>query len=108
MNTRPFGLTYRQVEILGLIAEGLSSAQICQKLFISNYTLKTHLYKAAKQMGVSERVHMVAKAYQVGILRIPDAELMRQADELVQRVREQRLAAVRADLARQHRLGRVA
>ena len=101
MSARPFGLTARQVEILELIAAGLSSAQICKKLFISTDTLKSHLYKAAKRMDCGDRAQMVAKAYQAGVLRIPDAELMRQADELVLRVREQRLAKVRADLLRQ-------
>lgn len=108
MSARPFGLTDRQVEILELISEGLSSAQICRKLFISTDTLKSHLYKAAKRMDCGDRAHMVAKAYQTGVLRIPDAELMRQADELVQRIREQRLAKVRADLLRQQARERAA
>jgi DNA-binding CsgD family transcriptional regulator len=108
VSTRPFGLTDRQVEILELLAEGLSSAQVCKRLFIADDTLKSHLYKAAKRMGCGDRAHMIAKAYQSGVLRIPDAELMRQANELVERIREQRLEKVRADLLRQHALERAA
>lgn len=98
---RPFDLTDRQVEILQLLAAGNSSADVCRKLFITIDTLKTHLYRISKRMGCGERAHMVAKAYQVGVLRIPEAELMRQAHELEERVRAQRLAKVRGDLARQ-------
>ena len=108
MSTRPFGLTDQQVEILELIAEGLSSAQICKKLFITGFTLKSHLYRVSKRMGCNDRAHMIAMAYQAGVLRIPDAELMRQADELVQRVREQRLPTVRNDLMPQQALERAA
>lgn len=101
MTARPFNLTDRQVEILELIADGKSSAEICGKLFITVDTLKSHLYRMSKRMGAGDRAHMVAKAYRAGVLRVPDAELMRQADELVLRVREQRLAKVRSDLVRQ-------
>lgn len=101
MSTRPFGLTDRRVEILKLIAEGKSTAEILGELYITSNTLKSHLYRMSKLMGAADRAHMVALAYQAGVLRIPDRELMRQADELVQRIREQRLAKVRADLLRQ-------
>lgn len=101
MTARPFDLTDRQVQILALVAEGLSNAEIGKRLWIEPATAKTHMNRIAKQMGCGDRAGMVALAYQAGVLRIPDRELMRQADELVARVREQRLEKVRADLLRQ-------
>jgi DNA-binding CsgD family transcriptional regulator len=101
----PYDLTDRQVQILTLLADDRTSGQICRELHITHHTLKSHLYRAGKRMGCGSRAAMVALAYRSGVLRIPDVELMRQADELVQRVREQRVAAMRADLARQQRAG---
>jgi DNA-binding CsgD family transcriptional regulator len=106
--TRPYNLTDRQVQILAALADGMSRRQICQALFIEPNTLKTHLYRIGKQMGCGERAGMVALAYRAGVLRIPDAELIRQANELQQRIREQRVTAMKADLARQSRAGKVA
>jgi len=101
MAQRPYGLSDRQVEILKLLADGYTTSQICRKLFIEPNTVKTHLYRVGKQMGCGERSGMVALAYRCGVLRIPDDELLRQADEVNERIREQRLAAMRADLIRQ-------
>lgn len=105
---RPYDLTDRQVQVLALLADGLSSAQICRELFVSPATLKRHLYLIGQRTGVHERAGMVALAYRCGVLRIPDRELIRQANELQQRVREQRVAAMQANLARRQRAGKAA
>lgn len=101
MSTRPFGLSDRQVQILTLIAEGLGTAEVGKRLFITGDTVKNHIHRMGKQMGCGDRARMVALAYQAGVLRIPDRELMRQANELVEWARGQRLEKVRADLLRQ-------
>ncbi len=48
-------LTTRQSEILQLVAEGLSNAQIAKSLFLSESTVKQHLRAAYKVLGVSDR-----------------------------------------------------
>lgn len=48
-------LTLRQQEILGLIAKGLTNAQIAQRLFLSESTVKQHLRATYKVLGVSNR-----------------------------------------------------
>jgi DNA-binding NarL/FixJ family response regulator len=48
-------LTPRQREILGLVAEGLSNAEIARRLFLSESTVKQHLRSAYKTLGVKDR-----------------------------------------------------
>lgn len=48
-------LTVRQLEILKLIAEGLTNAQIAQRIFLSEFTVKQHLRAAYKTLGVHNR-----------------------------------------------------
>jgi len=48
-------LSARQREVLELVAEGLPNAQIAQRLFITESTVKQHLYKAYKTLGVRNR-----------------------------------------------------
>jgi DNA-binding NarL/FixJ family response regulator len=48
-------LTSRQREILALVAEGLTNAQIAQRLYLSEFTIKQHLRHAYKLLGVSNR-----------------------------------------------------
>jgi DNA-binding NarL/FixJ family response regulator len=48
-------LTPRQREILGLVAEGLSNAEIARRLFLSESTVKQHLRSAYKVLGVKNR-----------------------------------------------------
>lgn len=52
----PFILTSRQREILNLVAEGLTNAQIAKQLFLSEYTIKQHLRAAYKLLEVRNRV----------------------------------------------------
>jgi predicted ATPase/DNA-binding CsgD family transcriptional regulator len=51
----PAGLTSREVEVLGLVAEGLTNAQIAQRLFLSPRTVHTHLNSIYHKIGVNSR-----------------------------------------------------
>ena len=61
---RPDGLTLREVEVLELIAGGLSNAQIAQALFVSEATVKTHVNHIFAKAGVRDRAQAVHYAYQ--------------------------------------------
>ena len=52
----PLILTARQREILGLVARGMTNAQVASELFLSEYTIKQHLRAAYKLLGVHNRV----------------------------------------------------
>jgi DNA-binding NarL/FixJ family response regulator len=51
----PAGLTPREVDVLGLVAEGLTNAQIAERLFISPRTVHRHLNSVYHKLGVSSR-----------------------------------------------------
>ena len=51
----PAGLTSREVEVLGLVASGMTSARIAKELFLSPRTVETHLTSIYHKLGVSSR-----------------------------------------------------
>ncbi len=63
------GLTPRELEVLQLVAEGLSNQQISQRLFLSQATVKTHLAHVYAKLDVDSRSAAVAAATRRGILR---------------------------------------
>jgi len=97
----PFGLTDRQVEILTLVAEGLSNAEIGKRLWIVEDSVRSHMRRMAKQMGCGDRAGMVALGFRSGLLRPPDEVVVRLAEEIRLWEQERHVARVRADLARQ-------
>ena len=62
-------LTPREVEVLSLVAQGLSNAKIGRVLFISEATVKTHLLRAFMKLGVNDRTAAVTVALSRGALR---------------------------------------
>lgn len=62
-------LTPRELEVLELVAQGLSNQDICRTLFLSNPTVKSHLAHLYGKLQVSSRTAAVAKARELGILR---------------------------------------
>ena len=63
----PDGLTYREAEVLTLLASGLSNAEIAQRLFLSNATVKTHINRIFAKTGARDRAQAVRYAYQHGM-----------------------------------------
>ncbi len=70
-------LTRREREILGLLAEGMSGAQIAEKLVLSPETVRTHVRNAMAKLGASTRSQAVALALQRDELagRVTEAEV---------------------------------
>jgi DNA-binding NarL/FixJ family response regulator len=58
----PDGLTHREVEILGLMAQGLTNPEIAERLFLSNHTIKTHINRIFAKTGSRDRVAAVGYA----------------------------------------------
>jgi DNA-binding NarL/FixJ family response regulator len=63
----PDELTPREAEVLRLIAEGLSNAEIAETLVVSGATVKTHVNRIFHKTGVRDRAQAVRYAYQHGI-----------------------------------------
>ena len=61
-------LTDRELEVLHLLAEGLSNRKIARKLFLSPNTVRTHTYNIYGKLGVHSRMQAVARARELGLL----------------------------------------
>jgi DNA-binding NarL/FixJ family response regulator len=61
-------LSSREVEVLQLIAEGLSDREIGTRLFITEYTVKSHVKKVLAKLGSRNRAHAAASGYRLGLL----------------------------------------
>jgi NarL family two-component system response regulator LiaR len=65
---KELGITRREHEILGLIAQGLSNREIGERLFVSENTVKTHSSRLFDKLGVNRRVQAVLKGRELGLL----------------------------------------
>lgn len=61
-------LTPRELEILTLIAQGLSNAEISSRLYIAEQTTKTHVGRVLSKLGIRDRAQAVIVAYESGLI----------------------------------------
>jgi DNA-binding CsgD family transcriptional regulator len=62
------GITPREMEILGLIAQGMSNREIAGKLFVSENTVKTHSSRVFDKLGAKRRTQAVQLGKEFGLL----------------------------------------
>ena len=72
----PFGLSPRELEVLGLLAEGVGTSQIAERLFISRKTVATHVQRILAKLGAHSRAEAIAIAYRAQLVEGVEAHIM--------------------------------
>jgi len=66
--SNPVGLTPREVEVLGLLAQGLHNTEIAERLFLAEKTVDHHVSAVLRKLGVRSRGQASAEAARIGLL----------------------------------------
>lgn len=65
-------LSERELGVVRLVAQGLSNAEIAEKLYLSGATVKSHVAHILSKLGLRDRVQIAVYAYEHGIVRVGD------------------------------------
>jgi DNA-binding NarL/FixJ family response regulator len=68
----PAGLTARQVDVLRLLGQGYTNAQIARQLVVSVRTVDSHVAAVLDKLGVRDRRHAAEQAAELGVLDAQD------------------------------------
>jgi len=63
-------LTKRELEVVALVAEGLTNKEVAERLCISQATVRTHLTSIFNKLGTSNRLKLVVYAYKNGLAKL--------------------------------------